>query len=223
VRHRYDRGVPRIAPSILSADFACLAESVAAVAPETDLLHVDVMDGHFVPNLTIGPAVVKSLRRRTDLYFDCHLMVDNPGEFLDDFAAAGANGCSVHVELDEVEPLFGEMRRLGLDVGLAVNPETPVEAALPYLAHIDLLLMMTVHPGFGGQEFIADVMDKVKVARAEIDRRDLKIALQVDGGINEETAPIAAAAGADVFVAGSAIFHADNPLKAAKRIRKAVA
>jgi len=223
VTRRYDQAVARIAPSILSADFACLAESVDAVAPEADLLHVDVMDGHFVPNLTIGPPVIKSLRRRTDLYFDCHLMVDNPGDFLDDFAAAGANGCSVHVELSDVVPLFGEMRRLGLDVGLAVNPETPVEACLPHLPHIDLLLMMTVHPGFGGQAFIGDVMDKVKVAREEIDRRDLKVALQVDGGINEETAPIAAAAGADVFVAGSAIFHADDPLKAAKRIRKAVA
>jgi ribulose-phosphate 3-epimerase len=193
------------------------------VAPETDLLHVDVMDGHFVPNLTIGPAVIKSLRKRTDLYFDCHLMVDNPGDFLEDFAASGANGCSVHVELPDVVPLFGEMRRLGLDVGLAVNPETPVEACLPHLPHIDLLLMMTVHPGFGGQSFIADVMDKVKVAREEIDRRGLKIALQVDGGINEETAPIAAAAGADTFVAGSAIFHADDPLKAARRIRKSIA
>ncbi|HEV3353999.1 MAG TPA: ribulose-phosphate 3-epimerase [Acidimicrobiales bacterium] len=213
----------RIAPSILSADFACLAESVAAVAPEADLLHVDVMDGHFVPNLTIGPPVIKSLRARTDLYFDCHLMVDNPGDFLDDFMAAGANGCSVHVELPDVVPLFGEMRRLGLDVGLAVNPETPVEACLPHLPHIDLLLMMTVHPGFGGQSFIPDVMDKVKVARQEIDRRGLKIALQVDGGINEDTAPIAAAAGADTFVAGSAIFHAENPLEAARRIRKSVA
>jgi len=215
--------VSRIAPSILSADFGCLADAVAAVAPEADLLHVDVMDGHFVPNLTIGPPVVKSLRSHSDLYFDCHLMVDNPGDFLGEFAAAGANGCSVHVEVDDVVPLFGEMRRLGLDVGLAVNPETPVEACLPHLAHIDLLLMMTVHPGFGGQEFIADVMDKVKVARGEIDKRGMKVALQVDGGINEETARIAAAAGADVFVAGSAIFHADDPLKAARRIRKSVA
>ncbi|MBV8303611.1 MAG: ribulose-phosphate 3-epimerase [Acidimicrobiia bacterium] len=213
----------RIAPSILSADFGRLADAVTAVAPEADLLHVDVMDGHFVPNLTIGPPVVKSLRSHTDLYFDCHLMVDNPGDFLDDFATAGANGCSVHVEVGDVVPLFAEMRRLGLDVGLAVNPETPVEASLPYLAEIDLLLMMTVHPGFGGQAFIADVMDKVKVAREEIDRRGLKVALQVDGGINEETAPVAAAAGADVFVAGSAIFHADDPLNAARRIRSAVA
>jgi ribulose-phosphate 3-epimerase len=215
--------VPRIAPSILSADFACLGDSVAAVAPEADLLHVDVMDGHFVPNLTIGPPVVKSLRKCTDLYFDCHLMVDNPGDFLDEFADAGANGCTVHAELPDVVPLFGEMRRLGLDVGLAVNPETPFEACEPHLAHIDLLLLMTVHPGFGGQSFIADVMDKVKMARAEIDRRGLKVALQVDGGINEKTGPVAAAAGADVFVAGSAIFGAEDPLAAARRLREAVA
>jgi ribulose-phosphate 3-epimerase len=215
--------VPRIAPSILSADFACLGDSIDKVAPEADLLHVDVMDGHFVPNLTVGPPVVKSLRKRTDLYFDCHLMIDNPGDFLDDFAEAGANGCSIHVELSDVVPLFGEMRRLGLDVGLAVNPETPFEECLPHLAHIDLLLLMTVHPGFGGQSFIEDVMDKVKRARAEIDARGLKVALQVDGGINERTAPIAAAAGADVFVAGSAIFGADDPLAAARRIRDAVA
>jgi ribulose-phosphate 3-epimerase len=215
--------VPRIAPSILSADFACLGDSIDKVAPEADLLHVDVMDGHFVPNLTIGPPVVKSLRKRTDLYFDCHLMIDNPGDFLDDFADAGANGCTIHVELTDIVPLFGEMRRLGLDVGLAVNPETPFEECLPHLAHIDLLLLMTVHPGFGGQSFIEDVMDKVKRARAEIDDRGLKVALQVDGGINEHTAPIAAAAGADVFVAGSAIFGADDPLAAARRIRDAVA
>ena len=215
--------MPRIAPSILSADFGCLGDAITTVTPEADLLHVDVMDGHFVPNLTVGPPVVKSLRKRTDLYFDCHLMIDNPGDFLDAFADAGANGCSVHVELSDVVPLFGEMRRLGLDVGLAVNPETPFDECLPYLAHIDLLLLMTVHPGFGGQAFIPEVMDKVKQARAEIDKRGLKVALEVDGGINEHTAPIAAAAGADVFVAGSAIFGADDPLAAARRIRDAVA
>src|SRR5437588_3315260 len=178
----YDQRVSRIAPSILSADFGCLADAVAAVAPEADLLHVDVMDGHFVPNLTIGPPVVKSLRSHSDLYFDCHLMVDNPGDFLGEFAAAGANGCSVHVEVDDVVPLFGEMRRLGLDVGLAVNPETPVEVCLPHLAHIDLLLMMTVHPGFGGQEFIADAMDKVNGARGETASGGRKVGREGCGG-----------------------------------------
>jgi ribulose-phosphate 3-epimerase len=215
--------VARIAPSILSADFAALAEAIDQVTPEADLLHVDVMDGHFVPNLTIGPPVVASLRKHTDLYFDCHLMIDNPAEFLDDFAEAGADGCSIHVELGDVAGLIEQMRQLGLDVGLAVNPETPFEVCEPYLDDIDLLLLMTVHPGFGGQEFMPEVMEKVHQARAELDRRNLGVALQVDGGINEQTASVAAAAGADVFVSGSAIFHAADPLEAARRLRAAVA
>jgi len=210
----------RIAPSILSADFAALADAIDTVRPETDLLHVDVMDAHFVPNLTIGPPVVKSLRRHApDLYFDCHLMMDNPGDFLDDFKAAGANGCTVHVEIGGTDDLIAQMRALGLDVGLAANPDMPFEAVEPFLDQIDLLLLMTVFPGFAGQSFIADVMPKVQQARAEIDRRGLTVALQVDGGINEETLPIAAAAGADTFVAGNAIYGADDPLAAARRLR----
>jgi len=215
--------VARIAPSILSADFASLADAIDQVKPEADLLHVDVMDGHFVPNLTIGPPVVASLRKHTDLYFDCHLMIDNPAEFLDDFAEAGADGCSVHVELGDVPELIRQMRELGLDVGVAVNPETPFDACEPYLDDIDLLLLMTVHPGFGGQEFMPEVMEKVRQARAELDRRNLGVALQVDGGINEQTGALAAAAGADVFVSGSAIFHAADPLEAARRLGAAVA
>jgi ribulose-phosphate 3-epimerase len=214
--------VARLAPSILSADFAALANAIDEVAPEADLLHVDVMDAHFVPNLTIGPPVVKSLRKHTDLYFDCHLMMDNPGEYLEKFARAGANGCSVHVEIDQTRDLVAEMRRLQLDVGLAVNPETSFADAEPYLADIDLLLLMTVHPGFGGQEFIEEVMPKVTQARREIDRRGLDVALQVDGGINETTARIAAAAGADTFVAGHAIFRAENAREAARRLRAAI-
>ena len=212
----------RLAPSILSADFAALARAIDEVTPEADLLHVDVMDAHFVPNLTIGPPVVKSLRKHTDLYFDCHLMMDNPGAYLEKFAQAGADGCSVHVEIGGTRDLIAEMRRLKLDVGLAVNPETPFEAAEPYLGEIDLLLLMTVHPGFGGQTFIDEVMPKVAQARREIDRRGLRVALQVDGGINETTAPVAAAAGADTFVAGNAIFGADDALDAARRLRAAI-
>ena len=214
---------PRIAPSILSADFACLGDAVDAVTPEADLLHVDVMDGHFVPNLTIGPPVVASLRRHTDLYLDCHLMMTNPGDYLEAFKKAGANGCTVHVEIDATDALIGQMRDLGLDVGLAVNPETPFEAAEPWLDKIDLVLLMTVHPGFGGQRFIADVMPKVERARELKTAGGLHVAIQVDGGIDEQTAPIAAAAGAEVFVAGSAVFGADDPSAAAQRIRAAAA
>jgi ribulose-phosphate 3-epimerase len=211
----------KLAPSILSADFAELADEVERVAAEADLLHVDVMDGHFVPNLTIGPPVVRSLRKRTDLHLDCHLMVDNPGDLLEDFADAGADGCTVHIELGDPRPLFAEMRDLGLRVGLTHNPETPVDAVLPYLEEIDVLLFMSVHPGFGGQAFIASVLDKLTTARKLVDERRLAVELEIDGGINRETAPRAAAAGADILVAGSAIFHADDPAAAARQIREA--
>ncbi|HEV3133920.1 MAG TPA: ribulose-phosphate 3-epimerase [Acidimicrobiia bacterium] len=211
----------KIAPSILSADFAQLADDVERVAAEADLLHVDVMDGHFVPNLTIGPPVVKSLRKRTDLHLDCHLMVDNPGELLEDFADAGADGCTVHIELGDPRPLFAAMRELGLRVGLTHNPETPVEAVLPYVEEIDVLLFMSVHPGFGGQAFIPSVLDKLTAARRVVDAGGLPVELEIDGGINRETAPRAAAAGADILVAGSAIFHADDPAAAARQIREA--
>jgi ribulose-phosphate 3-epimerase len=211
----------KLAPSILSADFAQLADDVERVAAEADLLHVDVMDGHFVPNLTIGPPVVKSLRKRTDLYLDCHLMVDNPGDLLEDFADAGADGCTVHIELGDPRPLFAAMRDLGLRVGLTHNPETPVDAVLPYLGEIDFLLFMSVHPGFGGQAFIPSVLDKLATARKVVDDGGLSVELEIDGGINRETAPRAAAAGADILVAGSAIFHADDPATAARQIREA--
>jgi ribulose-phosphate 3-epimerase len=211
----------KLAPSILSADFARLADDVDRVKPEADLLHVDVMDGHFVPNLTIGPPVVASLRKHTDLFLDCHLMVDNPQILLDDFAEAGADSCTVHVELGDPRPLFEQMRALGLRVGLVCNPETPLDAAVPYLDEIDLLLVMSVHPGWGGQAFIPEVLDKVRAARALIDERGLQVEVEIDGGINVDTAPAAAAAGADILVSGSAVFHADDPAEAARRIRGA--
>lgn len=216
---RARRGV-KLAPSILSADFAHLAAEVEAVAPEADLLHVDVMDGHFVPNLTIGPPVVRSLRKHTDLFLDCHLMVDNPGDLLDDFADGGAGGCTVHIELGDPTPLIDEMRRLGLRVGLVLNPPTPFEAVEPYLRAIDLLLVMSVNPGWGGQEFIAAVLSKVTAARRLIDEAGLDVEIEIDGGINAETAARAVAAGADILVAGSAIFDADDTLAAARAIRQ---
>jgi len=213
----------KIAPSILSADFARLGEEVARVAPEADLLHVDVMDGHFVPNLTIGPPVVKSLRRHTDLFLDCHLMVDNPGVLLDDFAAAGADRCIVHVELGDPRPLFERLRALDVGVGVVCNPETPVDEVLPFLPEVDLVLFMTVHPGWGGQAFLPEVLEKVAEARNQIDSWGLPVEIEVDGGINVDTARSAVEAGADILVAGSAVFGADDPVAAARAIRAAAA
>jgi ribulose-phosphate 3-epimerase len=213
--------VVKIAPSILAADFAELAAEVERVAAEADLLHVDCMDGHYVPNLTIGPPVVKSLRARTDLYLDCHLMVSNPGDLLDAFAAAGADGCTVHVELGDPRPLFDRIRALGMRVGLTLEPETPFDAVEPYLGDIDVLLVMSVHTGFGGQPFIPEVLDKVRTARKEIDSRGLAVEIEIDGGISAKTAPAAAAAGVDILVAGTAIFGRPDPAAAARELRAA--
>lgn len=213
----------RIAPSILAADFACLGDAIATVAPAADMLHVDVMDGHFVPNLSIGPPVVASIRKHTTMYLDCHLMMTDPGDYLEAFKRAGADGCSVHVEVGHTDDLIAQMRDLGLDVGLAVNPDVPFDVFAPFLDRIDLLLLMTVFPGFGGQSFMDSVMPKVAQARAHIDAHGLRVALQVDGGIDRTTVAVAAAAGADVFVAGTAIFGQADPVAAADGIRAAAA
>jgi ribulose-phosphate 3-epimerase len=211
----------KIAPSILSADFAHLADDVQRVEGEADLLHVDTMDGHFVPNLTIGPPVVRSLRKSTDLYLDCHLMVTNPGVLLEEFADAGANGCTIHVELGDPRPLLSRIRELGMRAGLTHNPDTPFAEVEPYLDEIDVLLFMSVFPGFGGQAFIPSVLDKVAEARRVVDERGLAVELEIDGGIGPETGAQAVAAGADILVAGNAIFRADDPAAAARRIRDA--
>jgi ribulose-phosphate 3-epimerase len=211
----------KVAPSILAADFAHLADDVARVAPASDLLHVDCMDGHYVPNLTIGPPVVKALRPYTDLYLDCHLMVDNPKVLLPLFGDAGADGCTVHIELGDPQPLLDEIRARGMRAGLSFEPDTPFSAVEPYLAEIDILLVMSVHTGFGGQPFIPEVLDKVRSARRVIDRDGLRCEIEIDGGIKIDNAHLAAAAGVDILVSGTGIFGAEDPVAAAQAIRDA--
>jgi len=210
---------PRIAPSLLSADFARLAEAAAAV-PGSDWLHVDVMDYHFVPNLTIGLPVVQALRKSTDLPLDCHLMIDDPDRWAPTYAEAGAHNVTVHAEA-AADPagLARDLRAAGALAGLAIKPGTPLEPYLELLRGYDTLLVMTVEPGFGGQEFLADVLPKVREARRRVETGHLTLAIEVDGGINEDTIAAAAEAGADVFVAGSAVYHADDPDRAIRELR----
>ncbi len=211
----------KIAPSILAADFAHLADHIARVGDEADLLHVDCMDGHYVPNLTIGPPVVASLRKATDRYLDCHLMIANPWDLLDAFADAGADGITVHIEVGATDELLGRIRELGCRVGLTLEPATPFESVAPYLDRIDTLLVMSVKTGFGGQKFIHDVLDKVRTACERRADNGLTFDVEIDGGINADTGALAAAAGADILVAGTAIFRHDDPRAAALAIREA--
>ncbi len=210
-----------IAPSLLAANPGRLAaEAARATRAGADWLHVDIMDGHFVPNLTFGPAIVRAVRAATRLPLDVHLMCSRPEILLELFREAGASGLTVHVELGQrVAHLLWKIRALGARVGLAVNPPTPIAAARPFLKSIDLLLVMTVNPGFGGQEFIAETVPKIQQARAW--RRELKLAyrIEVDGGINFQTVAECARAGADTFVSGTTLFQARSLRRALQRLR----
>lgn len=201
----------RVAPSILSADFSCLGAEIAAIAAAgADLIHIDVMDGHFVPNLTIGPAVIKAVRGAATLPFDVHLMIAPVDPFIDDFIAAGGDILTVHPEAGpHLHRTLQRIRAGGAKAGVALNPATPAAAALEVIGEVDLILVMSVNPGFGGQSFIASQLAKIETLRAAIDKSGRDIMLEVDGGVNAETAPAAIGAGADVLVAGSAVFKGD--------------
>jgi ribulose-phosphate 3-epimerase len=211
----------RIAPSILSADFGALAAEVDAVTPEADLIHVDCMDAHFVDNLTIGPVVVEGLRRHTDYHLDCHLMLSDPLFLLEDFVKAGADSVTVHVEIGEPEVCFDKLRELGCGVGLSLNPPTPFEAVLPYLDRIDRLLVMSVNPGRGGQPFMPEALPKLSEARRVREERGLNFEIEVDGGVHLETAPLVVEAGAEILVAGSAVFGPADHRAALNALRAA--
>ena len=199
----------KIAASLLAADFSRLGEEIDRVEMAgADLLHIDVMDGHFVPNLSIGPMVVKSIRDKTKLPFDVHLMIENPNYFVQPFVDAGADYITVHVE--ECKGLYRtikSIKELGRKVGIALNPPTPVSSIEYILEDLDLILIMSVDPGFGGQPFIPNVLSKITAIRQIIDKRNLEIDLAVDGGVNQETAPKIVQAGADILVMGSALFR----------------
>ena len=201
----------KIAPSMLSCDFARFGEETARMECEgADLIHMDVMDAHFVPNLTFGAPIIKAMRKYASIPFDVHLMISDPLKYAEDFAKAGADIITFHVESDSpVEETINKIKSLGVKAALSVKPKTPVEEVLPYLESLDMVLIMTVEPGFGGQSFMAD-MPKVKKLREEIIHRGLDIDIQVDGGISDKTIAVAAENGANVFVAGSAVFAAPD-------------
>ncbi len=213
-----------VAPSILSADFAKLGQEMAAVEKAgADWIHVDVMDGHFVPNLTLGAPVVKSLRKATRLPLDVHLMIESPEEYIEDFAKAGADYLTIHVEAVEKSKLadvLKQIRRAGMKPGITLRPKTRIEEILPVLKLTDLILVMTVEPGFGGQSFMADQVEKIKILRSELTATGHRALIEVDGGINADTAK--QVTDADVLVAGNFIFSGDYPAAIAqlKAIRR---
>jgi ribulose-phosphate 3-epimerase len=212
----------KIAPSILSADFTRLGEEVKSVEKAgADYIHIDVMDGHFVPNITIGPMIVKAVRRATELPLDVHLMISNPDYFIEDFVQAGADMITVHAEaVNHLHRSIQHIRGAGARPGVSLNPASSLQMIEYILEDVGMVLLMTVNPGFGGQEFIPEVIPKIKRLREMIDERALNIELEVDGGIGPETINLVSSAGANVFVAGSAIFYSDDYAQTIRLMRE---
>jgi len=207
----------RMAPSILSANFACLAADIARIEPYSDILHLDVMDGHFVPNITFGPPLVKCIRKNTKMFLDTHLMISEPERYIEPFAKAGASSLTFHIEVAK-DPvgLVKKIRDLGVEVGVSLNPDTPAEALEPVIDLVDMVLVMTVMPGFGGQEFRDDCLPKI----TKIMTRRPEVSIEVDGGINDQTISKVVSAGGDTIVAGTAVFGAPEPEKAVEKLRQ---
>ena len=211
----------KISPSVLASDFSALGSEAERMEKcGADFLHLDVMDGRFVPNITFGAPIIKSIRNKTGLVFDVHLMIDDPLKYIEDFKKAGADIITFHVESSSpAGETVDKILACGCKAGISVKPATPVEEVFPFLDKVSMVLVMTVEPGFGGQSFMAETMDKIKTLRREIQRRGLSVDIQVDGGINEKTVETAAEAGANVFVAGSAVFGAPDAAKAIADLR----
>jgi ribulose-phosphate 3-epimerase len=213
----------KLAPSLLAADFRCLERQIIAVEPEVEWLHIDVMDGHFVPNISFGIPVIAGIRPLTTLRFDCHLMTTNPDAYLAELAEAGADSVTMHIEaMPDPTDAAKLAREHGLGFGLVCNPATPFAAISPFMELSDLILFMSVEPGFGGQSFMPEVLPKVEQAREWVEDRELATDIQIDGGITLDTAPKAFSAGANVLVAGTTIFGADDPPAAAAELRRLI-
>jgi ribulose-phosphate 3-epimerase len=214
----------KIAPSVLASDFGRLGEEVCRVVEAgADLIHFDVMDGHFVPNLTMGPQLIKSIKQYTDCPFDVHLMITHPQNYIDDFADAGADFITFHIEIeDSIEEVINLIKARGVKAGVALRPKTPISVLFPYIADLDLVLPMSVEPGLGGQKFIMGTLDKIDGLRKKISELGCEALIEVDGGINVEIAPLVVDRGATVLVAGTAIFNSENPRVTIRALRDGV-